>query len=77
MKNIQAAVIGTTIFLIAYTLSPSLGVTMNLIFLMFVIGNGLLLYMVYVVLKYGEAPKKTFEEGYWYSDLDKKFEKEV
>ena len=77
MKNIGPAVIGTTIYLIFYTMMPSLGIAMNLIFLFFFIGNALLIYMVYVVLKYGKAPKKTFEEGYWYDDLNKKFEKEV
>lgn len=75
MKPIRDLVIGVSIYLLIYAAAPPLGMAYDLIFLMFIIGHGLLLYMVYGVLKWGEEPKGRWKEGDWYSDIDKKYSK--
>lgn len=77
MKPVKSIVILVTSYLFLYTLSPVLNLAYALMFLLFVIGNFLLLYMVYSVLKHGEAPKQKWSDGYWYSDVDKKYSKDA
>ena len=77
MKPVKLIVIGVTIYLFLFTLSPVLNLAYALMFILFVIGNVLLLYMVYSVLKYGEAPKRKWKDGYWYSDVDKRYSKDA
>ena len=73
MKNIKWVVIGMTVYLFIYAATPSLGLVYDLILFLFVVGNFGLIYMVYAVLKYGEQPDRKFSDGYWYSDVDKKY----
>ena len=73
MERIKPVVIGVTIYLFIFAMTPSLGLVYDLIFTLFMIGNFLLIYMVYVVLKYGVASKKKFNDGYWYEDVDRPF----
>ena len=62
-----------TVYLFIYAATPSLGLVYDLILFLFVVGNFGLIYMVYAVLKYGEQPDRKFSDGYWYSDVDKKY----
>lgn len=73
MKPIKFTVIGVTVYLMIYSVLPVMNVAYAIMFLFFVIGNVLLLYMVYDVLKNGEDPKKKFSDGHWYSDVNKKY----
>ncbi|MEL7001821.1 MAG: hypothetical protein AAFN93_03700 [Bacteroidota bacterium] len=77
MKPVKHIVIAVTVYLFLYTLSPVLDLAYALMFLLFIIGNILLFYMVYAVLKHGEAPKEKWSDGYWYSDVDKKYSKDA
>jgi|AntAceMinimDraft_12_1070368.scaffolds.fasta_scaffold124351_2 hypothetical protein len=73
MKPIKFTVIAVTIYLFVYAAMPFAGAGYNIMFFFFLIGNFLLLYMVYSVLKWGIAPKEKFDDGYWYSDIKKKY----
>lgn len=73
MKPIKTLVIAVTVFLLVYAVMPHAGAGYNLMFPLFLIGNFLLLYLVYKVLKSGVAPKEEFDDGYWYSDVDKQY----
>jgi hypothetical protein len=76
MKPIKPLVIAVTIFLFFYAALPHAGASYNLMFSLFVVGNFLLLYLVYSVLKFGVAPKEKFDDGFWYSDVIKQYSKE-
>ena len=69
------SVILTTIYLLIYAMTPSFGWAFDLIFALFVVGNLLVLWMVYSVLKHGKDPGKKWSEGHWYDDLDRQFSK--
>jgi hypothetical protein len=73
MEPIRPIVIGTTIYLFLYALTPGLGVAPAIILFLFITGNALCLYMVWAILTKGKADDRTFDEGYWYSDVDRKF----
>jgi len=75
MKPIKPIVIAVTVFLFLYAAMPFAGVGYNLMLFFFLIGNFLLLYLVYSVLKFGIAPKEKFDDGYWYSDVKKQYSK--
>ncbi len=68
MKNIKVPVFGTSAFLLIYVIAVGLNMNYPLIFTMFMIGQALVIYMVYSVLKFGEDPGKKFDEGHWYDD---------
>lgn len=76
MRPIKFIVIGVTIYLAIYTMLPFMNVAFTVMFFLFLVGNGLFLYMVYSVLKHGIDPKKKFNDGYWYSDVDKQYSKD-
>lgn len=73
MKPIKKLVIGVTLYLFFYALTPHFGWKFSLIFSLFIIGSLLCLYLVLAVLIFGESPKRTFNDGYWYCDIDKRF----
>ncbi len=73
MRPIRFTVIGVTFYLFLYTLAPVLSPAYILMFILFLVGNTLLLYMIYIVLKHGKAPKEKWNDGYWYSDINKKY----
>lgn len=77
MKNIKAVVIGVSLFLLFYTIAPFFEGNYDLIFTMFMLGQILVLYMVYAVLKFGIAPKEKFSDGKWYDDVDRIYSKEA
>ena len=76
MKPTKSLVIAVTVFLFFYAALPHAGAGYNLMFSLFIVGNFLLLYLVYCVLKFGIAPKEKFDDGYWYSDVKKQYSKE-
>ena len=77
VKTVRNIVLGTTLFLFLYALMPTIDVSYDIMYLFFMIGNGLVIYMVYVVLKYGIASRKKFDEGHWYDDLEKVYLKDI
>lgn len=76
MKYIKPLLIGLTVYLFAYAMMPHLGASYQFMYFLFITGNLLLVYAVYAVLKFGEAPKRKFSDGYWYADIDKKYASE-
>ncbi len=70
MKEIRNVVIGTTLFLVIYSLLPAFDVKFSLIFFLFAVGNILVINMVFRVLKFGKASSKRFTEQ-WYEDQKK------
>lgn len=74
MKPIKSLVIAVTVFLLIYAVMPHARAGYNLMFSLFLLGNFLLLYLVFKVLKFGVAPKEKFDDGYWYSDVDKQYD---
>jgi len=77
MKPIKLLVIAATVFLFFYAAMPHAGAGYNLMFSLFIVGNFLLLYLVYSVLKFGVTPKEKFDDDYWYSDMKKQYSKEI
>ena len=75
MKPIRSLVIGVTIFLVFYALTPHFGWAYSLIFSLFVIGSFLCIYLVFAVMIYGEPTHRKFSDGYWYCDIDKQYTK--
>ena len=73
MKNIKPLVIGVTLYLFFFAMMPPLGADYLFVYILFLIGNVLTVYMVYAVLKYGEEPEEKFEDGHWYSDVKKRY----
>lgn len=77
MKKLSVIILFVSIFVGVYSMMPSLGIVYDFIFLMFMMSNVLLVYLVYAVLKFGEDPGLEFNEGYWYSDIDKQYSKDL
>ena len=69
MKNVSIIVTLVSLFAFFYQISPYIGVPDSVIAIMFFISPVLLIYMVYVILKYGKKPKHTFEERF-YEDVE-------
>jgi hypothetical protein len=69
MKKVPFAILSSTLFVFFYNLSPYLGIPDSIIFAMFLISPFIVIYMVYIVLKFGTPSKYTFEERF-YDDLD-------
>jgi hypothetical protein len=77
MRKAYLAIGITTFYLMVYAMMPSLGAAYDLMFAVFVGGNILVLYMVYAILKHMQEPKEKWSEGYWYSDVNKKFSEDA
>jgi len=69
MKKEQIAVIFVTLYLLLFQSAPYVGMPDDIIFTMFFLSPFLVIGMVYVVLKYGEPSKDTFDEKF-YDDVD-------
>jgi len=76
MEKIRIPVFLTTAVLICYTLTPFLGVPTALISTLFLIINGMLIWMVLRVLKDGVPSGQTFDEK-WYDDYKGRISKET
>ena len=67
MEAVKFPVYITTGVLIIYVMSTSLGMPYPIAFSLFMLCNGLTIWMVYRVLKDGTPSRYTFEEE-WYDD---------
>ena len=68
MQNIKIPVFLTTAVLVFYTMTPFIGVPYALISTIFLLINGMLIWMVIRVLKDGVPSGKKFEDR-WYDDI--------
>jgi hypothetical protein len=68
MKPIASIVYGVSLFLLFYTIAPYLDISGNILFLLFLLGQFFVVYLVYMTLRYGNPTDKTFEDGHWYED---------
>ena len=69
MKKPAVIITIATLYLFFFHLSPYLNVPDEVIVTLFILAPFLIVYMVYVVLRFGEPSKHTFEERF-YDDLD-------
>lgn len=69
MKNVKIVVTVATLYLIIFNILLYTGVAKQLVFLMLTFSPFVLIYMVYVILKYGKSSNYTFEEKF-YDDWD-------
>ncbi len=71
MKKVSVVVTIATIFVFLIQTTPFIGVANEIIFGMFSLVPFVIIYMVYVILKYGKSSPHTFEERF-YDDWDYK-----
>ena len=69
MKKPAVVIAFATLFVILFNASPHLGIPDEMIIAMFILSPVVVIYMVYVILKYGKPSKHTFEERF-YDDYD-------
>lgn len=69
MKKAEVVVLLVTIYAVLFQAAPLLGFPEQAIIAMFVLSPFLVLYMVYMVLKFGEPSQHTFDERF-YDDWD-------
>ena len=69
MDKVQFSIFLTTTILLFYTMTPFLGVSAALISSIFLLLNGLLIWMVVQVLKHGVPSGRTFDDT-WYDDVN-------
>ena len=69
MKKVPATITFVTLFAVFYHIAPFINVPDKLIYGMFLVSPFLVLYMAYVILKYGKPSGHTFKDRY-YDDLD-------
>lgn len=73
MNKSVIAAIAATLYLVFYTLIPhTLIDLLPLFYLMFALSPLLVLWLVYTVLTDKNDNPKTFSDGYWYADQDRK-----
>ena len=71
MKKPAIVIAFATLFVIFYNASPYINIPDEVIIAMFILSPVIMIYMVYVILKYGKPSKHTFEERF-YDDYDYK-----
>lgn len=69
MKKPAIVIALATLFMVFYNLSPYIGIPDEFIIAMFILSPFILIYMAYVILRFGKPSKYTFEERF-YDDLD-------
>ena len=67
MKRVWIVVSLVTLFAVIYHAAPFIGLPDKLIIAMFVLSHFLVVYMAYVILKYGKPSAYTFDKR-WYED---------
>lgn len=65
MKKVGIVVGFVTLYAVFFNVSPLIGLNERIIFGLFALSPFLTVYMVYVVLKYGKAGNKTFDEHFY------------
>jgi len=76
MKRPAIIITVATLYLIFFQLSPHIGIPEEAIIAMFILSPFLVIYMAYVILRYGKSSKHTFDERF-YEDHDYKREIDV
>ena len=71
MKKPAIVIILATLYLLIFQLSPYIGASDEAIIAMFILSPFIVIYMAYVILKYGKSSGHTFEEKF-YDDFDYK-----
>jgi hypothetical protein len=71
MKKVEIVVPLFIVFAVFYQAAPFIGVADEVIFTLFFLSPFVMLYVVYVILKYGKPSEHTFEERF-YDDWDYK-----
>ena len=71
MKKPVIVITVATLFVILYHASPYIGIPDEVILAMFILSPIVVIYMAYVILKYGKPSQHTFEERF-YDDYDYK-----
>ena len=69
MKTVPLVITLVTLFAIIYQIAPYIGFSYNAVLCMFLIAPFLVIFMVYVILKYGKPSGNTFDEKF-YEDID-------
>jgi len=69
MKKPAIVIALATLYVLLFHSSPLMGIPDDLIIAMFILSPFIVIYMVYVVLKYGKPSCHTFEERF-YDDYD-------
>lgn len=67
MKRVWIVIGLVSLFAVIYHAAPFIGLPDNLIIGMFILSPFLLVYMTYVILRYGKPSAYTFDER-WYED---------
>ena len=65
MKKPVVVISLATVFMLVYNLSPFIGVPDEAIIAMFILSPLVLIYMAYVILRYGKPSKYTFEDRFY------------
>lgn len=65
VKKVPVVITLVTLFAVVYHMSPFIGVPDNAIIIMFILSPFLVLYMAYVILKYGTPSKYTFDDRFY------------
>lgn len=68
MRSLKFTVYFATIFVVLYTMLSTMEIAFGLIYLAFLIAQGLLIYMVYRILTDNYKTSRTFSD--WYEDKD-------
>lgn len=69
MKKPAIVIAIASLFLIVFQASPYIGIPDEAIIAMFILAPFVVIYMVYVILKFGKPPLHTFDERF-YEDFD-------
>ena len=69
MKKPAVIITIATLYLFIFHLSPYINIPDAVIIAMFIVSPLVLIYMVYVILRFGKPSKYTFDERF-YEDLD-------
>ena len=65
MKKVWIVIALTTLYAIAFNLAPHFGASLRLMIAGFILSPFLVLYMVWVILKYGTPSKYTFDQKFY------------
>ena len=69
MKKPSVIITLATLFVVIYNLSPYIGFPDEAIVAMFILSPIVLIYMAYVIIRFGKPSKHTFDEKF-YDDVD-------
>lgn len=70
MQHIKTPVYALTVYLLIYAVSYQIGLPYPVTALMFAFSPVLIIWLVISVLKKGVPSGRTFEEGYFYDDVE-------